>query len=56
MNIEKYKQTLKVAMSYIKEGKAVEDVKKYLHGEGVNATTKQVEDFKSQVEADLVAI
>ena len=56
MNIEKYKQTLRVAMGYIKEEKTVEDVKKYLHGEGVNATTKQVEDFKSQVEADLVVI
>jgi hypothetical protein len=56
MNIEKYKQTLKVAMGYIKEGKTVEDVKQYLHGDGVNATTKQIEDFKSQVEADLVAI
>ena len=56
MNIEKYKQTLKVAMGYIKEGKTAEDVKKYFHGEGINATNKQVEDFKSQVEADLVAI
>lgn len=52
MNVKKYKQVLKIAMDYIKNGETVETTLNYFHSEGVKATRKQVEQFKTQVESN----